>query len=75
MPTKKNKHGKVVDCFMLNVREKPLITSDVKVVIFDGASVDVITKIHGEIEWYKIETATGEIGFVMCDYIAIYDKE
>ena len=68
-PAIKSATGKVVDAYMLNVREEPDISSAVKVVILNNAIVTIDLSFNDK-DWYKIETATGEMGFVMKKYIA-----
>lgn len=62
--------GKVVNCEMLNVREKPNRTAKVLEVINKGSSVDVFTT-ESTNDWYKVGTAEGFIGYCMKEYIKL----
>lgn len=62
--------GKVVNCDMLNVREKPDRTAKVLEVISKGASVDVFTT-ESTNDWYKVNTNEGFIGYCMKEYIKL----
>lgn len=62
--------GKVVNCDMLNVREKPNRTAKVLEIISKGASVDVFTT-ESTTDWYKVSTAEGFVGYCMKEYIKL----
>ena len=62
--------GKVVNCDMLNVREKPNRTARVLEVISKGASVDVF-ETESTNDWYKVHTAEGFVGYCMKEYIKL----
>ena len=62
--------GKVVNCDMLNVREKPNRTAKVLEVISKGALVDVFTT-ESTNDWYKVNTAEGFVGYCMKEYIKL----
>lgn len=61
--------GKVVDCELLNVRATPEIMSEVVVVLMRGAEVDIVGNSFDD--WYRIVTATGEIGYALKECIAV----
>lgn len=62
--------GKVVNCDMLNVREKPNRTAKILETINKGTSVDVF-ETESTNDWYKVSTAEGFVGYCMKEYIKI----
>ena len=62
--------GKVHNCQMLNVREKPNRTSKVLEIISNGSSVDVFIT-ESTNDWYKVGTNEGVIGYCMKEYIKL----
>ena len=62
--------GVVANCGILNVREKPAITTDVVGTIKRDTEVKIIES-ESTNEFYKIITSTGMEGFCMKEYITI----
>ena len=62
--------GVVANCGILNVREKPAITTDVVGTIKRDTEVKIIESESTD-EFYKIITSTGMEGFCMKEYITI----
>ena len=62
--------GVVANCGILNIREKPAITTKVIGTIKRDSKVKIIESESTE-EFYKIITSSGMEGFCMKEYIAI----
>lgn len=62
--------GIVVDAVMLNVRKEPKAVSDLVLVVFENAEVEVDLS-YEDSRWYKIETATGDVGYAPKGFIAL----
>lgn len=69
LKSKRIRTGKVVDCAVLNVRLAPELMSEVVIVLMRGAEVDIVGNCSDD--WYKVVTATGEIGYALKECIAV----
>lgn len=62
--------GIVVDTFMLSVRKEPKAVSEIAVIVSEKAEVEV-DRSFVDSDWYKVETSTGDVGYVPKKFIAI----
>lgn len=63
------KTGVVTNCELLNVRSSTTKTADnVLMTIGKGKEVTILETIGN---WYKVETPSGETGYVICKYIEV----
>ena len=69
-PTVDTKNGIVVDCTLLNVRQKPKNNADIKDTIAKGTSV-IIDQAKSTDEFYKITTKDNVTGFCMKQFIRV----
>lgn len=62
--------GMIIDTVMLNVRKEPKAVSELLLVLFENAEVDVDLSFE-DARWYKIITATGGVGYAPKVFIAL----
>ena len=60
----------VIDCYRLNIRERPMMYSKVLATIVVGTEVEVIEKKKTD-KFYKVKLSNGIEGFCMKDFIRI----
>ena len=60
----------VIDCYRLNIREKPTMYSKVLATIIVGTEVEVVEKKKAD-KFYKVKLSNGVEGFCMKDFIRI----
>lgn len=58
----------VVTAKLLNFRDKPNMKSEILATLNEGASVTILEKVN---DFYKVNTESGIIGFVACEFIAV----
>lgn len=69
VPEKKKKVG-VVNTLMLNVREKPIESGNVLLILTEGIEVEIDNSFMDQ-KWFKVTTAIGSVGYVIKDYISV----
>lgn len=62
--------GIVVDTIMLSIRKEPKAVSSISVIVQEKAELVVDTQFVDP-DWYKVETFTGNVGYVPKKFIAI----
>ena len=62
--------GMIVDTVMLNVRKEPKPVSELLLVLFENAEVDIDSSFE-DARWYRIKTATGALGYAPKSFIAL----
>lgn len=62
--------GIVVDTIMLSIRKEPKAVSGISVIVQENAEL-AIDKRFVDPDWYKVETSTGNVGYVPKKFIAI----
>lgn len=62
--------GIVVDTVMLSIRKEPKAVSGIVVIVLEKAEVK-IDKSFVDPDWFKVETPTGNVGYVPKKFIAI----
>jgi hypothetical protein len=61
--------GIVVDTVMLSIRKEPKAVSEISIIVQENAEVMIDTHFVDP-DWFKVETFTGNIGYVPKKFIA-----